>query len=475
VAKIGGTKGLLAVAGVAVLLTLAVLPTFAGAASASPVTASASDPASNQWAYGGMGYSNGTLTIGNDTLTWNSSFGWTVIFTATNTSATTVELEEQRTVGIDVSATFTSPLESAKYMFHAQESDVAFANLTNASTVYVNGSPVPALGLDNDSSAVAGAISESISVTRGGLTRDASLDVTGSAHAAVQFNPSLGLVPLNLSGVREWNSTSSITATGGWNVTYTWANNGFGGVTGSGTGYSNGTLNRSGNVSLTGYLATINPMPHFIDHKSRVGVVLIVQGPLGNYDAFVLVPRGFDLFGGGAHAYDADSLGSASISGETLYLSEGPRGWEPTAASTSFGASASAVGGLSTNSPVEAVPASSPSPSATVVGNPMSVSQAQAENNCLTNGCSATVPSGVLGDAALVAVVALAVVAVVGTIAVVEWRSYARRRSRKGLVGGYGESWPNGVPPAAAGPAMSPPTGPSAGGPPAPEEPQRPR
>jgi hypothetical protein len=474
-AKIGGTKGWLVVAGVAVLLTLAVLPAATGAASASPVAASTADPASNQWAYGGTGYSNGTLTIGNDTLTWNSMFGWTAIFTATNTSATTVQLEEQRTVGITVDATFTSPLENAKYSYHAQETDVAFANLTNASTVYVNGSPVPALGLTNDSTSIAGLISESISVTRAGVTRDASLDVTGTAHASVQFDPSLGLIPLNLSGVNEWNSSSSISAQGGWNITYSWANNGFGGVTGSGTGYSNGTLNRTGNVSLTGYVTAISTVPHFIDHTPRVGVVLIVQGPLGNYDAFVLVPRGFDLFGGGAHAYDSDSLGAATISSQTLYVSQGPRGPTPTAAATSFGASATAVGGLSSGTPVEASPAANtPTPSSTVVGNPMSVSQAQAENQCLTGGCSATVPAGVLGAAALVAVIALAVVAVVGTVAVVEWRSYARRRSQKGLVGGYGESWPNGVPPAAAGSNVTPPTGPTAGSPPAPQEPQRP-
>ena len=55
----------------------------------------------------------------------------------------------------------------------------------------------------------------------------------------------------------------------------------------------------------------------------------------------------------------------------------------------------------------------------------------------------------------LVALVGVAVALVVGTVGVIEWRSYARRRSQKGLVGGYGESWPNGVPPASA---VTPPT-----------------
>ncbi len=471
-AKLGGMKGWLVLTGVAVLMALAVVPAFAGTAGASPAPLTAAVSSSNQWAYGGVGWSNNTLIIGTEELTWNASFGWTVIFTVTGTSAHTVEIEEQRTVGIDLTATVSSPAVQGTYTYHGQEVDVAFANLTNDSTVYVGGVPVPALGIDNDSTSISGSIAEAISVTDHGTTKTASLDVTGKAQTSAQFTPSLGLIPLNLSGVSEWNSTSTITPEASWNLTYTWANDGFDGQTGSGTQYDNGTLSTPGTVNLTGYDVTRTyGIPAFPDHVQRHAIVLIVQGPLGNYDAFVLVPRGFDLFGGGAHPYDSVALGSATISAETIYVSAGAHGPSVTAGATTFGASTTSVNSVATVSG-GSTPAAGASPGTTVVGAPMSVSQAQAENNCLTGGCSGAT-SSIVGAGALVVVAGLAVVAVVGTVAVVEWRSYARRRSRKDLVGGYSESWPGGYPPAAAGPTPQSPMAPSAGGPTAPEDPTR--
>jgi hypothetical protein len=471
-AKFGGTKGWLVLSSVAVAMALVVVPAFAGTASASPAPISAAISPLNQWAYGGMGWSNNTLVSGGDTLTWNASFGWTVIFTATNTSANTVMIEEQRTVGIDLSAKFSSPTTQATYTYHGQETDVAFANLTNASTVYEGGLPVPALGIDNDSTQIAGSISEAISVTNHGITKTASLDVTGTAQTSAQFTPSLGLIPLDLASSTMWNSTATVSPQAAWNITYSWANNGFNGLTGSGTAYSNGTLSTTGTVNVTGYDVTRTyGIPTFPGPKPHDAVILIVQGPLGNYDAFVLVPRGFDLFGGGVHPYDSEALGSATISAETLYLNPGARGPEVTAASTTFGANTQSISTLADPSDGFA-PAAASSPGATVVGAPMSVSQAQAENHCLTGGCSAAA-SAAIGAGVLVVVAALAVVAVVGTVAVVEWRSYARRRNRKDLVGGYGESWPNGVPPAAGAPSAPSPMGPSASAPTAPEDPTR--
>ena len=471
-AKLGGMKGWLVLTGVAVLMALAVVPAFAGTAGASPAPLTAANSPSNQWAYGGVGWSNNTLIIGSEELTWNASFGWTVIFTATNTSAHTVQIEEQRTVGIDLTATYSTPTDQATYTYHGQEVDVAFANLTNASTVYVGGVPVPALGIDNDSTSISASIAEAISVTHDGTTKTASLDVTGTAHTSAQFSPSLGLVPLNLSGVSEWNSTSTITPEASWNITYSWANNGFGGVTGSGTQYDNGTLSAPGPVSLTGYDVTKTyGIPVGLGHTPRHAIILIVVGPLGNYDAFVLEPNGFDLFGGGVHAYDSVALGSASISAETLYVSSGARGPVVTAGATTFGATTTAVDTLATASGGDE-PAAAATPGTTVVGAPMTVRQAQAENNCLTGGCGGAT-SSTLGAAALVVVAGLAVVAVVGTVVVVEWRSYARRRSRKDLVGGYGESWPGGIPPASVVPAPQRPLAPSGSGPAAPEDPSR--
>jgi hypothetical protein len=451
-AKLGGTKGWVVTAGVALLLAFVAVPALSGAASASPVMSAADTNPSTQWAYGGQGWSNNTLQYGNVTITWDASFGWTVVFTLTPTSPGTWQLEEQRAVGITVAATYTGPVVQATYNYHAQEHDTAFANLTNLSTVYVNGQPVPALGIDNASAALNGSFSESASKTVHGLTASASLNVMGVAQASTSFTPSLGLIPLNLTGVDEWNSSATATPSASWNVSYSWADQGFNGTSGSGSGSKVGSLSGSGPVSVTGFKVKVDPSV-FHDGKNRVGVVLVYEGVFNNYDGFILVPRAFDLFGGAAHVYDSASLGSAAISAETLYLSSGAGGYQITAASSTFGANALSANALATPVSQVSPAASQPSPTGTVLAQPMSVAQANAESNCLVHGCSAASSAASMGGL-FIALIAAAVVVVVGTVGVIEWRAYSRRRLPTGLVGGYGESWPNGVPPAGA---VSPP------------------
>jgi hypothetical protein len=426
-AKLGGTKGWLVLAGVAVLMTLAVVPAFAGTASASPAPLTAANTPSNQWAYGGIGWSNGSIINANGQTTWSASFGWTVIFTATSTGANTVQIEEQRTVGIDLTAKYSGLTTQATYTFSGHEHDTAFVNLTNDSTVYVNGAAVPALGIDNDSTSITGTIAEAISVTHNGTTKSASLDVTGWAQTSAQFTPALGLIPLNLSGVTEWNSTAYINPSGSWNITWTWANNGFNGSTGSGTQYSNGTAGTPGTVNLTGYDVTKTFfVPLFPDHVPRSAIILVVQGPLGNYDAFVFVPRAFDLFGSGVHGYDANALGSASISSQTLFVSQGSFGPEVSAGSTTFGAGTASIN--SVGAPSGSQPAAGASPGSTVTGSPMSVAQAQAINNQL-NGASTASTAPLFSIGAIAVLGLIAVVAIVGTVLVVERRSKAQNQS----------------------------------------------
>jgi len=452
-AKIGGTKLWVAATGVVLLLAFVAIPALSGSASAAPVMSTASNDTATQWAYGGQGSSVNSLTFGNVTITWNATFGWTVVFTVTPITPGTWMLEEQRTVGITISESYTGPILQATYNYHGQEVDTAFANLTNQSVVYVNGQAVPALGVDNASASVAASFSEAVSKTIHGVTAGASLDVTGVAQAQTSFSPSLGLIPLNLMGVSEWNSSATASPSASWNVSYSWTDTGFNGTTGSGSGSKVGSLSATGPVNLTGYKLTVTP-PVFHDGKTRTAILLVVQGPFDNYDGFIFVPHAFDLFGTAAHVYDSTALGTAAISAETLYVSSGPAGLSVTAAASNFGTNTQSVNALATPES-QVSPATSPtSPSGTVVGQPMSVAQANAEANCLTNGCGGAAAAGP-SAALLVALVGVVVVVVVGTVGVIEWRSYARRQSQKGLVGGYGESWPNGVPPAGA---VSPPT-----------------
>ncbi len=460
-AKIGRTKTWVATAGVVLLFSLVAVPALSGAASAAAAPGVALPPPATQWAYGGEGWSNHTFTAGNATLTWDAMFGWSVIFTSTPGAANVTLLEEQRTLGISIQASYTTPVRSLTYTYHGQEVDTAFANLTNASVVYVSGQAVPALGILNASASVTGAIDQSVSLTAYGATRSASLDVNGFANASVRFAPSLGLIPLNLTGVSAWNSSAVASPSANWDLSWTWSQHGFNGTTGSGAGSKTGSVSATGPVNLTGAKVALDHS--FLDHKPRVAVVLAVTGPFDLHDGFVLVPHDFDMFGDASHAYDSLEFGSAAVSSETLYLSGGAGAPALTAADTTFGADDSTVSAMA--APTSGLaPTASTGPSATIQGQPMSVAEAQSVAKSVTQGFG-SLARAPLGAALAVGLIALAVVLMVGTVGVVEWRSYARRKSQTGLVGGYATSWPNGVPPAAATSppaAGSPPTEPPA-------------
>ena len=443
------TTGAWVAVGMVVLLALAIVPAFTGASgSAQPLGAatastSASCPTSSsqtggqssghadtQWAYGGQGWSNWSIMYHNVTFSYNSSFGWTVVFTVvTNATTGITMLEEQRTLGITVWANLTTPHKTVDYLYHAYEQDSAFANVTNHSTVYVNGAPVPALGLLNASVAACSAVHQAISIANATVTRNGYLNVTGAAQATVSFSPSLGLIPLNLSGVEEWNSSSTATASASWNVSYAYLElNGS-----SGSGSKVGSLSGTYPVNLRGY--KFGARHAFSDHKSRVGVVLVLQGPFNCYDGFILLPRNFDFFGTAAHGYDPYSFGSASISSESLYISPGPGGLAVTAADQSFAAVNTDMNGFAGANTLVASDAVS-SPAATVYGQPMSVSQAKSIDRSLAatptlSPATPTHSSSVLGSSTelLAVVVGAVAVGIVGVVAALTWASSTRRRN----------------------------------------------
>jgi hypothetical protein len=391
--------------------------------SCSPVASALPVPAAGTpeppWAYGGVAWSNGTVLLGNTTTTvsWAGMFGWTVIFTVTQTAPGIWMIEEQRTVGITISASFTGALRSGSYHYIAHATDVAFANVTNQSTVYVNDLSVPALGILNASFSESASTSQSISATMGYLTRSASLDVTGNAAGSVSFSPSLGLIPLNLTGVTEWNSSATATAAAHWNLAWTWNDRAFNGTTGSGAGSKVGSLSGVALVNLAGFKVVIaHP---FNDHKARVGVLLVLQGPFDCYDGFILIPHDFDLFGAAAHGYDSLALGSAGISTESLALSSGPGGLAVTAADQTFGSADTAVNAQVSPMTGASPAASSSSPEATVQGQPMSVAQAQSLSQQLTGGAASSAAKGV---SVVLLGIAVAVVAVIVTVLVAERR-----------------------------------------------------
>ena len=442
-----GRKGTWAAIGMVLLLGLAIVPAATSAASTTTASAVAVAPAASgcssasgsgglsggpsdaQWAYGGQGWSNWSISFHDWTFSYNSTFGWTVVFTVVSNSTTGVTmLSEQRTLGITVWANITSPKFSAQYLYHAFESDGAFANVTNRSTVYVEGSPVAALGLLNASVAACSAVHQALTVANQTVTRSGYLNVTGMAEASVSFSPSLGLIPLNLNGVEEWNSSSTATAAANWNIAYAFME--LNGTTGSGS--KSGSLSGTSPVNLTGY--KFEARHAFWDQKPRIGVVLILQGPFNCYDGFILLPRAFDFFGTAVHGFDPYGFGYSRISSESLYVSPGPGGFAVTAADQSFGAVNTGMNGFMGPSTLVASDALN-SPAATVYGQPMSVAQANALDRSLsTNPTLAThappASSAMFGsnDELIAMVAGAVVVAIVGIVAALAWSSSSRRR-----------------------------------------------
>jgi hypothetical protein len=444
-ANLGGKSAWIA-AGVVFLLAAAIVPNVSGAMSSSSgsgvataVTSSACSstgtssggggPAPDtQWAYGGQGWSNWSFSWGNFTISYNSSFGWTVVFTVISNATTGITmLEEQRTLGITVWSNVTKPNLTVAYYYHAVEVDGAFANVTNGSTVYVNDQPVPALGILNASVAACSAITQTLQITNRTATRTASLNVTGVAQGAVSFSPSLGLVPLNLTGVEMWNSSATATAAASWNISYAYTTlHG-----GSGSGSKAGSLSGTSEVDLIGHRCSAHH--GFSDQKSRLGVILVLQGSFNSYDGFILLPRGFDFFGPASHGYDPYGFGSAGVSSESLYLSDRPGGLVVTAADQSF--VALDTGAIGYGAPQSGfAPDASSSPSAVVYGQPMTVSQAKAINQGLLafpGGSHGAPVSGLAsvasGESVVVVLVFLVAAGVVGTIGAAIWVSRSRR------------------------------------------------
>ncbi len=426
----GGMRWVVAV-GLAALVGLAIGPALAGTVSAAPTTPSAlASPSATQWAYGGQGYSNGSISFGAATLTWNSTFGWTVVFTATNTSNTTYELEEQRTVGVRLTTSLTAPNVSATYTYSGSAAETAFVNLTDNATVQAaSGGSVAALGIENESLAAQSSVRQAMVVLAHGRGHSAYLNVSGAAHAKVSFAPALGLVPLNLSATPRWTANATATPMASWSFAYAWSDLGWNGTMGSGSGGSSGNWTAVGTVSVYGQ--AVSNAHVFRDHQPRTAIVISVQGPVDLSDGFVLVPHDFDLFGDATHPFDQFGFGSATVgfgSGETLFVSPSARGPRFTAASTEFAASSGAYGSLE-GAPVGASSAATSSgPSGTVYGQPMSVASAQAMGACLTGSCAAAAAAP-MGGLLLVAVIALSVVAVAGTVGAIAWRVRAHRPS----------------------------------------------
>ncbi len=439
------TKTRLLTVAVAALMALTVVPVLAASASAAATPAATSAGTSSQWAYGGQGSDSGRLTLGAYNLSWNGSATVDVVYNATNVSANITELTATRTVVVSVTASYSGPNASWTYDFRAAEQDHAAAYVTNAANVSLvpGGTVVPALGLINASLAANASVAASVAGTLDGKSASAYLNASGWAKAQVALSPALGLIPLNLTGVSGWTSSSNASGSAAWNLSWSYVDHAFNGTGGSRTGDVNGTWSTATEVTLNGRVAPSSYV--WNDHRARTAIGLALNGPFDLHDGFVLVPHGFDLFGGAdARGLGGYGLGSADIASEYVFVNTGRISARSVTAANLTASAATPdalVGDSVAASPAVALPqASSATP--TVWAQPMSPAAAEQQATCAYSGCGGG--SNLLGG--LVVPLAIGAVVAVAAIALI-----ASRRPRKGTAAD--------VPLGAAPAGVVPPTG----------------
>ena len=230
----------------AAVLTLGLL--VAMGLAAGTAHAAAPQPAGNgatqSWAYG-MQWSGGCTGSSATGFTGNLCFNMTsgstgntsitnfgvhvfvgaaVIFTQTNNSPVYyLTIQKALYVYASAQATLTctsgcgsAPAQTSATVngtFVAWYSGYGFANVTTASTVNVNGSAVPAIGL-LDASASESANATGTASISGGIYSGPNIYASAqvNAQAAATFSPALGLVPTQVNPGLIWNSSSSYTA-----------------------------------------------------------------------------------------------------------------------------------------------------------------------------------------------------------------------------------------------------------------------
>lgn len=457
------------------LALLAIVPALGGLAAAAPAAASSPPTAlASQWAYGAQHWVNVSGVAGNGSATFSihAFFGWQVLLSQTNTSASVRLLEAQRTTAASFQAQYcrpgcAAPVASATVTEKAWEVATSFANVTTAGNVTVHGAQVPALALMNASSSLRANLTESFAVSATGMmgglhNASGNLSVAVSSQAHVDFTPALGLLPLNLSGISQWNSTSEFEGGASYLVAYAFDRTPMTGVPIHGGATVPGSVNGSGSLSLNGH--TLGPV-RLSDGWQTTGVALEVVGPFSLREGFMLVPTGADLFSGSPHPWSGEANGDQTATTSAV-------DFDPRAPHVGFLASASSYAPFSTSAGVTQavqVASASPVPSAESTGpqivqaQPESYATAQQGAQCLLGSCPGGGGGGPLRGGPLgLLLVGLAVLGLV--VAVVALVAARRGGPRAPMGPSYSAYRP------AAGPESIPPTPAPAPGSPVPPD-----
>ncbi|MGI0154907.1 MAG: hypothetical protein ACREDE_02060 [Thermoplasmata archaeon] len=410
------------------LLMVFVVPAGIAAASASELTPG---PAYTLWAYGAVRTVDFAGTSGlSFTYKGSATYGYSVVLSQTNLTASTFELSVNRTMGALISVEYCSPncknpSVIATVYHHAWESVDAWANFSTNGTVSVNGVNVPAIALLNSHSALTGSVIDSAQAN----LRNSYLSANVSASADVTFTTPLGLLPLNLTAPMNWSSASAFTASGNYDLDYSYRYEGPHLSSHVGPTSLIGEVARSGNVSVLGSVGGGPSATEVLGGSPYLNVSLDVIGPFTVREGFILIPDEADLFASSSVTpVSANETGGTGVAMTSLYVQPGLEAhlgiggsewlYSASAVNPSVATLAPANGGVT-----EIAGGSNDVASTPVQGVPIPVSQAEGYQGCLVTGgsCPAAAPRGLppgLGIAILLVVVA----GVVGAVIVSERR-----------------------------------------------------
>ncbi len=373
----------------ATLVMLLALPVLAPPATA-PVSsrglttfASTSDPAVQQWAYGGTKTISGDISAtgssGNEfELSYHAFFGWTVVFTQTNNSTNTgFQIEAQRTAAAELfvnlcTPSCTAPTWTGNYTANATQNATAFGNFTREGTVYVDDVATSALGFLNGSGAAQGALHSRLLVTGPlGHTKAWYFNVTSMANAQVYFDPELGLVPYALTPGEHWNSTSMFNLTGAYALSWTFVS-----PTGTASGTPSGSISANGTVDLLGGYSQ-DLILNNGEHTHILLLGLTGSGPIAFdvFDGVIILPHMGDVFSGDTASVGGQALGVAPVATTSAVDYDSSSGHMGiAAAATTFGPGV--AGSVPTSASALSVAATAPS-GGQIQAQPMTVPAAQ--------------------------------------------------------------------------------------------------
>jgi hypothetical protein len=221
-------------ASVAILVaSLVVVPLIGVVSGTSGLPPAAVSAQTGTWSFGKVTTASVQGNDSSGTYSGSVTYGFVTNITAVNTSATTIEVIVQETVGISLSLQYcrpncAKPLQITQFSYQGWQTRDAWTNLSavaNVTETFTN-STIPAvvnaLGIINSTVQARGGASEAASDTRHGadnVTRVSSVTAAyrSSSNSTVAFTPSLGLLPTGpIASGDSWVSTALYQGSADW-------------------------------------------------------------------------------------------------------------------------------------------------------------------------------------------------------------------------------------------------------------------